>query len=293
MINPGKSRHLIKIFFLISRMIKIEHSVFALPFAYIGCFWAAGGWPGTRVFIALTLAMVAIRSLAMTANRVIDLDIDRKNPRTQSRALVTGDVSRRDAWAFIAVCAGIFVLCCAFLNSTCLLLSFPAMLWAMGYSLSKRYTRLCHFILGSVLGLAPIAGWLAYEASWHLAYICLFLGVLFWVAGFDILYSAQDCEFDREHGLHSMPASIGVPCAFTISSFSHVNAVLFLGLAGLLAEAGLFFFAAWGLTSIILLWEHKIIAADDLSRVNTAFFTLNGIISLVLFGGVLADIFVA
>ncbi len=276
----------------VCRMIKIEHSVFALPFAYMGCFWAAKGWPGSRVFIALTVAMVAVRSLAMTVNRVADLKFDRSNPRTQGRPLVTGEIPLRAAWIFIGLCAVLFVLACAFLNMTCLLLSIPALVWASVYSLSKRITWLCHFFLGSVLGLAPIAGWIAYDPVWDPAYLCLFLGVLFWVAGFDILYSAQDCTFDQEQGLHSLPADFGVPRAFALSAFSHVNSALFLGLAGLLAGGGIWYFLAWGVITILLAGEHALISAEDLSRINTAFFTLNGLVSLALLAGVAVDVFI-
>ncbi|MFP4657970.1 MAG: 4-hydroxybenzoate octaprenyltransferase, partial [Desulfonatronovibrionaceae bacterium] len=259
-------------------------------FAYIGCFWAAGGWPGWRIFLALTLAMVAVRSVAMTVNRVADLKFDRQNPRTQYRPLVTGEIALRDAWVFILISAAVFVLACAFLNTTCLVLSGPALIWAAVYSLTKRFTWLCHFILGSVLGLAPIGGWIAFDPVWHPAYICLFLGVLFWVAGFDILYASQDREFDKEHGLHSLPADFDLTSSFALSGFSHVNAALFLGLAGILAEAGGWYFAAWAIISLVLLIEHLIISPEDLSRINVAFFALNGVVSLVLFAGVLADI---
>jgi len=274
---------------LVARMIKIEHSVFALPFAYIGCLWAAGGWPGWRVFIALTVAMVAVRSVAMTVNRVADLKFDRQNPRTRGRQLVTGEIALHEAWIFILVCAAVFVLACAFLNTVCLILSVPALIWVSVYSLSKRFTWLCHFILGSVLGLAPIAGWIAFDPVWHPAYICLFLGVLFWVAGFDILYAAQDSEFDKGVGLHSLPSDFGLESAFALSGFCHVNAALFLGLAGVLAAAGMWYFIAWGITTLILLLEHIIISPNDLSRINVAFFTLNGVVSLLLLAGVAAD----
>jgi len=143
----------------------------------------------------------------------------------------------------------VFILACAFLNTVCLVLSVPALIWVSVYSLSKRFTWLCHFILGSVLGLAPIAGWIAFDPVWHPAYICLFLGVLFRVAGFDILYAAQDTEFDQEVGLHSLPADFGLETAFALSGFCHVNAALFLGLAGVLAGAGAWYFIAWGITT--------------------------------------------
>jgi 4-hydroxybenzoate polyprenyltransferase len=281
---------------VICRMIKIEHSVFALPFAYIGAWLAAGGWPGWRPFLLLSVAMVAVRSYSMTMNRILDLAYDRQNLRTQGRPLVTGEVGLVPAWLFALVMAGIFVLACWGMNRLALLLSPVPLVWAAFYSLTKRFTPLCHYVLGSVLGLAPLAGWLAYAGEFSFAATLYGLGVTFWVAGFDILYAAQDERFDRTAGLHSMPADFGLPKALALSTFSHVNASLFFLLGGWAVggSAGLTwpYYAVWGAVSFILLYQHRLIRPDDLSRVNMAFFTMNGIVAVFVFVGVLLGIYV-
>jgi 4-hydroxybenzoate polyprenyltransferase len=274
----------------LARMVKIEHSVFALPFAFIGAFTAASGWPGIRTLIFLTLAMVAVRSFAMAVNRIVDLPIDRLNPRTTTRPLVTGDVSMREALVFAVISGLVFVLACAGLNETALALSPLALAWSALYSFTKRVTWLCHFVLGSVLGLAPIAGWIGVSPSIDLVSLLYFLGVLFWVAGFDILYACQDVDFDRSQGLHSVPARFGVKTALTISSFSHVNASLFFLLGGLAAGLGWIHLLVWAMVSAILAWEHTLVREDDLSRIDLAFFTLNGGVAVLLFLGVLVDL---
>ena len=181
----------------LARLVKIEHSVFALPFAYIGLFVAAGGWPGWRAFLLLSLAMVAMRSFAMAVNRLADLRYDRANPRTAGRELVTGEVTSLQAWVFTAGCAVVFVVACWGLNRLCLVLAPVVLVWGAFYSLTKRFTWLCHFVLGSVLGLAPVAGWLAVDPRFTLPAILFGCGVTFWTAGFDVLYACQDVDFDR------------------------------------------------------------------------------------------------
>ena len=275
---------------LVLRMVKIEHSIFALPFAYTGAFLAAGGWPGWRVFLLLTLAMVMVRSFAMAMNRILDLRFDRLNPRTQSRQLVTGELSVRFTSLFTLTAALIFVLACAGLNTLCLILAGPALLWSAAYSLTKRVTWLCHFFLGSVLGLAPVAGWIAYQPQFTLPAVLLFFGVLFWVAGFDIFYAAQDAEFDRTHGLHSVPAKFGLATAFALAGFSHAQAALFFLLAGLAASLGWVYLLTWAVVSAVLFWEHRLVSPNDLSRLNMSFFTLNGVVAALLFAGVLLDL---
>jgi 4-hydroxybenzoate polyprenyltransferase len=274
-----------------ARMVKLEHSVFALPFAFIGLFLAARGWPGWGLVLLLTLAMVSVRTFAMGMNRLLDLDIDRNNPRTSRRPLVTGEITRTQTVLFCALAAGLFVLACAGMNRVCLWLSPAALLWAGLYSTSKRFTWLCHFWLGSVLGLAPLGGWLAFEPRLVLPAVLFFLGVSFWVAGFDILYSCQDTEFDHQWGLHSAPARFGLPSAMQMAAFSHVNASLFFGLAGWAAGLGWIYTAAWAVVSLSLGIEHSLVSPTDLSRLNTAFFTLNGLVSLILFAGVIAGVF--
>jgi 4-hydroxybenzoate polyprenyltransferase len=274
---------------LLARMVKIEHSIFALPFAYLGMIWAAGGWPGWEIFLALTVAMVAVRSFAMAVNRLADLPIDMKNPRTQTRPLVTGELNVFETLVFIAVSALVFVGACWQLNALCLALSPLALVWSAMYSYTKRFTSLCHFFLGTVLGLAPLAGWLAVSPEIALAPVLLALGVTFWVGGFDILYACQDAEFDQNEGLHSLPAGKGVPIALALSTFSHVVTALFFLLAGWAAGAGIVYTGFCLAVAAILLFEHRLISADDLSRVNLAFFTLNGFIAVFLFAGAVID----
>lgn len=275
----------------ICRMIKIEHSVFALPFAYAGAFLAAGGWPGLVPLLLLTVAMVAVRSFAMAFNRLVDLKYDRLNPRTAGRPLVTGEISVAWTWAFTVFMAVLFVAACAGLNPLCLYLAPVALLVAASYSLLKRFTWLCHFFLGGVLGLAPVAGWISVDPQFTVPAVLLFWGVLFWVAGFDILYSCQDIEFDRSMGLHAVPAHFGLPAALVLSGFCHANAAIFLLLAGWSASLGWPWYAVWAVIAGVLTWEHRIISPDDLSRVNMAFFTLNGVIAFMVLGGALLGLY--
>lgn len=274
---------------LLARMVKIEHSIFALPFAYLGMLWAAKGWPGWAVFVPLTLAMIAVRSFAMAFNRVLDLPFDAQNPRTQTRPLVSGEISVRETWVFIGCCAALFVLFCALLNPVCLVLAPVALLWSALYSLTKRFTALCHFFLGTVLGLAPLAGWLAVTSTVTIASVLLALGVTLWVGGFDILYACQDVDFDRATGLHSLPVRLGIPAALTLSTMSHVITGVFFLLAGWTAGAGVVFtFFCLGVIGV-LLFQHRLISAQDLSRVNLAFFTMNGFVAVALFVGAVVD----
>ena len=223
---------------VMARMVKIEHSVFALPFAYTGAFLAADGWPGWTDFLLVTLAMVTMRSFAMLMNRILDLPFDSHNPRTRNRPLVSGELSTVAAWIWAGIFAILFVAACAAMNPLVLALSPVALVLGAGYSLAKRFTSLCHFWLGGVLGLAPIAGWLAVEPVFTLPAVLLGLGVLFWVAGFDILYALQDTDFDRSHGLHSIPAMHGVEASLLVSSLCHANTAMLFLLAGWAAGAG-------------------------------------------------------
>lgn len=274
---------------LLARMVKIEHSIFALPFAYLGMLWAADGWPGWKVFLALTAAMVAVRSFAMAVNRLADLPMDAKNPRTRNRPLVTGEIGIFETRIFIAASALIFVGACGLLNPLCLALSPVALVWSGLYSYTKRFTSLCHFVLGSVLGLAPLAGWFAVSPHVELTPVLLGLGVTFWVGGFDILYACQDVEFDRSEGLNSLPARLGVGPALALSTFSHVVTSLFFLLAGWASGSGLIYAGACLAVAVILLLEHRLISEQDMSRVNLAFFSINGFVAVFLFAGAVLD----
>ncbi len=273
-------------FTAICRMIKIEHSVFALPFAYVGIFLASGGFPPWSALIVLTIAMVAVRSFAMAFNRMVDLRFDSKNPRTANRPLVTGEISVKETKFFCLFMAAVFVLSCLALNNLCFKLAIPTLAFAAFYSYTKRFTWLCHFFLGATLGLAPVAGWISVDPSFHMTPMLFLCGVTFWVAGFDILYSCQDVDFDREHGLCSMPAHFGIDKALTIAAFCHAVTAVFFFLAGLNAGLGVGWYLVWLAMSGLLYYEHKCVKADDLSRVNMAFFTLNGFVAVGVFIGV-------
>lgn len=273
-------------------MIKIEHSIFALPYAYAGAFLAIPGLPDWLSLFLLTIAMVAVRSFAMAYNRIADFDIDKKNPRTCNRPLQTGKIDIQSAWVFVVVSAIIFIGACNFINSTCFLLSFPALLFSAAYSYIKRYSSICHFWLGATLGLAPIAGWLAVKPPFPgLPAILLFLAVLFWVAAFDIYYSFQDYLIDKQEGLHSLPADLGKDQAMLIAGFSHIMTVIFLILCGLSSNLGWpWYFVCAGI-AILLFWEHRLVNPEDLKNINMAFFTLNGIISPLILAGAILGIY--
>ena len=271
--------------------VKIEHSVFALPFAYVGLFLAKRGWPGFAPFLLLTVAMVAIRSYAMGVNRLVDLVYDRQNPRTQGRELVRGALSPREGWVFVGVCGLVFVLACWGMNPLCLWLSPLVLFWAGFYSLTKRFTWLCHLALGSVLGLAPVAGWLSVTPEFNLATVLFGLGVTCWVAGFDVLYAGQDADFDRTRGLNSMPVRFGVGGALSVAGLLHGGAVALFALAGWGSALGWGYFGVLILVAGLLWVEHRLISEKDLSRITMAFFTINGVVAATLFLGVLLDLF--
>ncbi|MDR2799919.1 MAG: putative 4-hydroxybenzoate polyprenyltransferase [Desulfovibrio sp.] len=275
----------------ICRMIKIEHSVFALPYAYAGAVLAAGGLPPARSLIFLTVGMVAVRSFAMSLNRILDLDFDRANPRTQNRPLVTGKISLRQTWTFCAVMAFLFIAACAGLNTVCLWLSVPALLFAAAYSLLKRFTALCHFWLGATLGLAPLAGWLSVTPqNLGLAPVLLFFAVTFWVAAFDIYYAFQDMDFDSAYGLYSMPSAAGAETALAVAAFSHAMTAVFLPLAGFAADLSWPWFTVCAAVAALLFVEHRLVRTKDLRHINMAFFTLNGIISPAVLAGVVLGV---
>lgn len=276
----------------ICRMIKIEHSVFALPYAWAGAVLAARGLPPWRPLLLLTIAMVAVRSFAMTFNRIADVRIDAENPRTQNRPLVTGAISMGQAWAFCGIMAAVFIAACAGINSLCLWLSVPALLFAGAYSLLKRVTPLCHYWLGATLGLAPLAGWISVDpAGMSLAPVLLFFAVTFWVGAFDIYYAFQDLDCDLAQGLHSVPACYGPQTALTLAGFSHALTAIFLALTGMAADLSWPWYAICGAIAVLLVAEHRLMSPGDLRHVNTAFFTLNGIIAPVVLIGVILGLY--
>jgi 4-hydroxybenzoate polyprenyltransferase len=271
-------------------MIKWEHSVFALPFALTGAVLAAGGWPPLRVLGWIVLCMVTARSAAMAFNRLVDARLDADNPRTAMRALPAGALDSGFVAAFVVVAAGLFLLGAGMLNRLALELAPVALVVVLAYSFMKRVTRWSHLVLGLALGIAPSAAWIAVRGSLDIRILVLTGAVLLWVGGFDVLYACQDFEHDRSVGLNSVPQAFGIEGAFWIARLMHV-AMLGM-LVWLIALFGL---GAWamvgvGLVAALLVYEHSIISPKDLRRMNAAFFTLNGVISVVFFGFVAADV---
>jgi 4-hydroxybenzoate polyprenyltransferase len=271
-------------------MIKWEHSIFVLPFAMIGAMLAAGGWPPTAKLLWIVVCMVAARSAAMAFNRWADADIDAANPRTASRAIPAGVLGRSFVGGFTLAMAVIFILAASQLNRTVLLLSPFALAIVLLYSYTKRFTRWSHLFLGLAMGIAPSASWIAVRGSLDPRILILTAAVLFWGAGFDVLYACQDFDHDRTVGLNSIPAAIGIPAAFWVSHAMHL---VMLGLLIALVRAFSLGPAAWlGIAVVagLLLYEHLIVSPSDLRRLNAAFFTMNGVISILFFVFVAADL---
>jgi 4-hydroxybenzoate polyprenyltransferase len=264
-------------------LVKFEHTLFALPFAYLGAWLAAEGPPTGRVGLLILAAMIGARTAAMAFNRLVDARIDVLNPRTAGRPLPSGRMGGKAAWSLWGVSVLIFFLAAWSLNRLALILSPPALAVILFYSYTKRFTLASHLILGVSLAMAPMGGWVAVRGELGTLPLVLGSGVLFWVAGFDCLYACQDESFDRTHGLHSIPARWGTPVAFRVAGFFHFLAFLLFALTGRLAHLGGFFFMGLLLVSLFLFLEHLIISPHDLSKVQTAFFTLNGAVSIILF----------
>ena len=275
---------------IILEMIKFEHTVFALPFAIMSAFIASDGLPQLAKLGWILVAMVGARSCAMAFNRLADAEIDSKNPRTSTRAIPAGLITKGAVWTFTVVSAGLLVCAAWRLNPLAFALSPVALAVIMGYSFTKRFTALSHLWLGLALSISPVGAWIAITGRFDWTPIVLCCVVLLWTAGFDIIYACQDVNFDRKHGLHSIPARIGIRWALWISSALHVVAVVLLFVIPLLAELGLFYYIGVGIVVLIFIYEHAIVKPNDLSRVNLAFFTLNGTISLVLMALSIADI---
>ncbi len=271
-------------------MIKWEHSIFALPFALTGAMLAAHGLPAWRVLFWIVVCMVAARSAAMAFNRWADAEIDRRNPRTATRAIPAGLLSRQFTAGFTIVAAGIFIFSASRLNFLTLLLSPVALAVIFIYSYAKRFTRWSHLLLGLALGIAPSAAWIAVRGSLDPRILLLTGAVLFWVAGFDVLYACQDYEHDVQAGLHSVPQAFGLEAAFWIARAMHLAMLVLL--LGLVAIFHLGWISIVGVAAIaaMLLYEHSLVSPRDLSRLNAAFFTMNGIISFVFFAAVAADL---
>lgn len=263
--------------------IKFSHSIFALPFALLAAFLAARGVPSGRVLGWIVVAAVGARTAAMGFNRIVDRRIDASNPRTASRELPSGALSV--GWMSLLVLAGasLLVLAAANLNRLCLLLSAPTLVVLLGYSLTKRFTAASHLFLGLALGIAPVGAWIAVTGRFALLPVVLCGAVLFWTAGFDVLYSLQDEAFDRASGLFSIPARLGARRAILVSRLFHVATVALLVLAWWMSGRGWILAAGVALSAMLLAWEQSLVRPGDLSRLDAAFFTANGLVSVILF----------
>ena len=278
-------------------MIRFEHSVFALPFALTGALLAfresgtfvSGGF---RVLCLIVLAMVGARSAAMAFNRLVDSDIDGRNPRTKTRHIPAGLLSKTFGWGFTVASSGIFLLAAWLLNPLCFQLAPLALAIVFSYSFTKRFTRMSHLVLGFALGIAPAAAWIAVRGSLDPRILLLTAAVMFWTAGFDIIYSCQDYEFDLENGLFSIPKALGIARALLVAKLLHV--LMIASLLVLVVQLQLGVLAVVGVVAVtaLLVYEHGLVKPTDLSKVNAAFFTMNGWVSVLFFVFWAADIFV-
>ena len=268
---------------ILLEMIKFEHTVFALPFALMGAFLARRGVPAAGTFFWVVLAMVGARTAAMGFNRIADRRFDAANPRTADRALPAGLVGLAEAWTLVILFSLLFFFACYNLNRLTLLLSPFALGLTFLYSLTKRFTWLCHVVLGIALAFSPLGGWVAVRGTLGDFPFVLSLGVLFWVAGFDMVYACLDADFDRGAGLYSLPSRFGRKRAFHLAVFFHLLAFLLFLLTGIVSQLNYFYYLGIVLTAGALFYQHVAVNPKDLSRIQLSFFTLNGLISLTLF----------
>ncbi len=267
--------------------IKFEHTVFALPFAYMAMVLAADGWPGWPVVVWVTLAMAGARTLAMSVNRLADRFIDAANPRTAKRHLPTGLLTPAQVTAAAALSAAVLLLSAFMLNPLCLMLSPLAVLFLVGYSYTKRFTWLSHWILGFTDGIAAAGGWIAVRAAFDPPVYVLWLALTVWIAGFDLIYACQDVEFDRRNGLHSVPARFGIAAALITARVCHVLTIAAFALLGWMMGLGLLYWLGVLVVAGLLVYEHSLISPRDLSKLDIAFFNVNGYISVILFFAVI------
>lgn len=276
-------------------LVKFSHTIFALPFAMVGFFMAVKHQGSTGLdikLLALVLGcMVFARSAAMAFNRWADRHFDAKNPRTAVREIPAGVISERQAFAFVVINCLLFVACTFFINWLCFALSPVALAVILGYSYTKRFTALCHFVLGLGLALAPVGAYIAVTGQFNILPILLGFVVLTWVSGFDIIYALQDDEFDRGAGLHSVPAMMGRANALMLSNMLHVISAALVFALGYLGQFGSLYWVGAAFFSLLLLYQHFLVKPNDLSKVNLAFFTTNGIASVVFGSLVIADFF--
>jgi len=264
-------------------MIKFQHSIFALPFAFLGAFLSEMKVPSLITIFWITLAMVGARSFAMAVNRLIDIEIDRRNPRTAGRALPKGLVSVWNVILFSLISLGLFLLAVYNLAPICRYLWPIVVIPFIIYPYTKRVTWLSHFVLGFCLGLAPVGAWIAVTNTLSLNPFLIGAAVLLWVAGFDIFYAIQDIDFDRQHKLYSIPVRFGIKKSLTLTKLLHISSILILSWLGIRLDLGLFYYIGIFVAGTLLAYENSLIKPDDLSKLNVAFFTMNGVISIIMF----------
>jgi len=272
-------------------MVDFGHTLFGLPFAYLGAFLAVKGMPAVSQLVWITLAMVGARTAALCLNRLIDLEIDRANPRTSNWVLPSGKLALNKVWVMVLLSLALLFYSAAELNPLCFKLAPLAVVILWVYSYTKRFTWWCHLILGLAIGIGPIGAWFAISGTFDLQPLVLGLAVACWIAGFDAMYACQDIEFDREHQLYSIPARFGERGALAFSAGFHACTVVFLVMAGIILELGFFYYAGVLLAGMVLIYEHLIVKPGDLSRVNFASFRINRYVGILIFIATLMDIF--
>ena len=276
-----------------ANLVRLPHTVFALPFALLGVVYASYDAAVTvRHVVLVIVAFTAARFAAMGFNRLVDQRVDALNPRTQGRELPTGRLSERQATMAVIVAASVFIVAAGLLNGLCLLLAPFALAWILGYSYTKRFTSWSHLWLGASLAIAPAGGYIAVTGAWSGPWWTLpvlALAVMTWVAGFDVFYALQDERFDREHGLKSAVVLLGKPASILVAKLLHAVTVVGLLAFGFGAGLGWMYYAGVGLSAAILVWEHQLVHPQDLSRLDAAFFTMNGVLSIIVFVGAIGD----
>ena len=283
----------IRVFF---DLVKFEHTIFALPFAYLGMALAAGGWPGWDKFIWITVAMVAARTLAMSANRLVDRELDARNPRTKNRPLPRGLISSQAVAVYAVLSLVVLIVAAWRLNPLCVLLLPGALVFLLGYHYTKRFTWLSHWVLGFTDGLAAPGAWAAVRGSIFSpadlpAWLLLF-SVTFWIAGFDLIYACQDVEVDRRDGLYSIPSRFSVAAALLLARICHALTILLLAGVGLAMSLGWPYWIGMAAVVAMLVYEHSLVSPTNLSRLDLAFFNMNGYISLTVFAATVASLWV-
>jgi 4-hydroxybenzoate polyprenyltransferase len=275
-------------------MIKFEHTIFALPFAFLGAILGnvllEGTFPTFMEWVWITLAMVGARSAAMALNRVIDAKIDKENPRTATRAIPAGLLSNVEVLIFTILSFALLFYSAYQLNKLAMYLLPLAVFFLVIYSYTKRFTWLCHVVLGVTIGLAPLGGWVGATGTLTSDALLLFLGVVFWIAGFDIIYATQDADYDKEVKLYSIPSRFGIAKSLTFARVFHVVAFLFFLSLLFTTSLGLIYGLGVVISGSIMIYEHSLVSANDLSKLNVAFFTMNGILSIVMFIFTLGDL---